>query len=203
MDSTDAYAGTFLLATRMAYRVSGDRAHLARLGAGIAGAVKAVEATQQSDGLTWAKPSWKVKYLMDQAETYAGLNAGAELATALGNTTLSDRARSDARRMSSGVANLWNSGVGAYDWAVHEDGARVRTDWSLLYSDSLQQPWAVAFGLVEASRASTLMGRFSTGAMDSTDAYAGTFLLATRMAYRVSGDRAHLARLGAGIAGAV
>jgi len=36
-----------------------------------------------ADGLTWAKPSWHVKYLMDQAEVYAGLVAAidAELAT--------------------------------------------------------------------------------------------------------------------------
>ena len=163
MDSTDAYAGTFLIALKATYRATGDRARLDRFRRGIDGAVRAIEATQEPDGLTWAKPDWRAKYLMDQAETYAGLVAAGELAQALGEQTLAQRAKADAFRMRTGVEKLWNSKDGAYDWAVHEDGARTRTNWSYLYSDALQQPWAIAFGLVpDASRASALASRFNT-----------------------------------------
>ena len=47
--------------------------------AGIARALGAIEATQDADGLTWAKPGYPVKYLVDQSETYAGLVAAGEL----------------------------------------------------------------------------------------------------------------------------
>src|SRR5207253_11260873 len=66
MDSTDAYAGTFLLATRRAWKASGDSASLATLRTGVGKTVAAIEATQDTDGMTWAKPAWHVKYLMDQ-----------------------------------------------------------------------------------------------------------------------------------------
>ncbi len=160
MDSTDAYAGTFLLAVRDAYRVSGDKNRLTSLKKAIGLAVTAIEATLNADGLTWAKPTWQVKYLMDQGETYAGLLAAQSLATTLRDTTLSKRAASDASKMRTGVARLWNTVAGAYDWAVHSNGARVATDWTLLYPDALQQAWAVAFGLVDDTRAATLISRF-------------------------------------------
>jgi hypothetical protein len=160
MDSTDAYAGTFLVAARAALRVSGDRARLRTLRAGIGGAVRAIEATQDRDGLTWAKPGWRVKYLMDQAETYAGLRAAGELAGAAGDGALAARAADDARRLRAGVATLWDPSTGAYDWAKHADGARQRTDWRLLYPDALQQVWAVAFGLVDPARGAGLVARF-------------------------------------------
>jgi hypothetical protein len=160
MDSTDAYAGTYLMAIHEAWAATGDRQQLLALRAGIVRAVKAIELTQNDDGLTWAKPSWRVKYLMDQAETFAGLKAAEFLASVLGDPGLGDRAARDAARLHAGVERLWNPGAGAYDWAVHEDGTRTATNWSLLYPDALQQPWAVAFGLVTGERARIVMDRF-------------------------------------------
>jgi hypothetical protein len=160
MDSTDAYAGTFLLALLYTYRSNPDKTMLRTFRTGIAKAVGAIEATQQADGLTWAKPSWLVKYLMDQAETYAGLIAASDLAKVLGDTTLSQRAAKDATRMRNGVAATWNASRNAYDWAIFPSG-RTTTQWSILYSDSLQQAWAVAFGIVDSSRSNTLVARFA------------------------------------------
>jgi hypothetical protein len=160
MDSTDAYAGTFLLAARAAFRVSGDRVRLGTLQRGIGLAVRAIEATQDRDGLTWAKPTWRVKYLMDQAETYAGLRAASELAHALGDHALASRATDDAEHLRAGVAGLWHSATGAYDWAKHDTGVRQGTNWRVLYPDALQQAWAVAFGLVDRERAAWLVARF-------------------------------------------
>jgi hypothetical protein len=160
MDSTDAYAGTFLLAARRTFKAAPDGSRLAALRPGITAAVSAIEATQDADGLTWAKPSWRVKYLMDQAEVYAGLQAGAELAGLLGDPVLAQRAAASARRVAGGVSQLWNPATGAYDWAVHGSGARQATDWAVLYPDAQQQAWAVAFGLATGSRAKDLMSTF-------------------------------------------
>src|SRR5207247_9929226 len=130
---------TFLLALRDAYVATKDLTRLTTYKKGITSAVAAIEATQNSDGLTWAKPTWLVKYLMDQGETYAGLLAASDLAKTLKDTTLSNRAASDATRMRNGVAALWSVPGAAYDWAVHTDGAHVVNDWSFLYSDALEQ----------------------------------------------------------------
>jgi hypothetical protein len=160
MDSTDAYAGTFLLAARKAWQATGDLNSLRNLRPGIGAAVRAIEATQDADGMTWAKPAWHVKYLMDQGETYAGLRAAAQMATALGDGALAQRATADASRMATGVASLWNATTGAYDWAKHDTGVQIPTDWTLLYSDSLQQPWAVTYGLSNGTAAQSLVTRF-------------------------------------------
>jgi hypothetical protein len=161
MDSTDSYAGTFLLAARETYRANASVSRLSGVATGVANAVKAIEATQDADGLTWAKPAWHVKYLMDQAEAYAGLLAAVDIATALKNSALATRASADATRMKNGVAALWNAGSAAYDWAKHDTGVTIATDWSILYSDALQQAWAVAFGLVDSVRSPALLAKFN------------------------------------------
>jgi hypothetical protein len=161
MDSTDAYAGTFLMAVRDTYQATRDSSQLASLRPGIVGAINAIEATQDSDGLTWAKPSWHVKYAMDQAETYGGLAAAAQVASVLGDSALANRASSDATRMRNGFAKLWNPATRAYDWAVHDDGYHHPTDWAVLYPDALQQAWVVAFGLADPSHVKTLVSHFT------------------------------------------
>jgi hypothetical protein len=161
MDSTDAYAGTFLFAVRATWEATRDRSQLRALLPGIAAAVAAIEATQDSDGLTWAKPTWHVKYLMDEAEAYAGLQAATGMARTLDDSRLKTSAASAAARLRTGTARLWNHRLGAYDWAVHADGARHPTSWSVLYPDAMEQVWPVAFGLVTGVRARYLMGRFA------------------------------------------
>ncbi len=161
MDSTDAYAGTFLIAVNATWQATGDRERLRELQPGIAAAVAAIAATQTRDGLTWASPSAHVKYLMDQAEAFAGLRSAAMLARALGDPLLEASASSSARRLRAGVRRLWNPRTGAYDWAKHGDGVRQPTNWRVLYPDALQQTWAVAFGLVRGGRARALMRRFA------------------------------------------
>lgn len=160
MDSTDSYAAMYLLAVRNAWISTGDRTKLEAARAGIAKALSAMESTLGADGLTWAKPSWHVKYLMDNAEVYGGLRAAAELARALGDVTLEDRATARANTVKQAVNGLWNASTSSYDWAVHENGARQATNWKVFYPDAAQQMWAVAFGLVEPSRAAALVARF-------------------------------------------
>jgi hypothetical protein len=156
-DSTDAYAGTFLVAVGAAWRASGDRARVAGLRRAVALAVRAIESTQDGDGLTWSKPAFRVKYLMDQAEAYAGLRSAAAVAGGLGERRLAARAAADADAMAAGVDRLWDSRARAYDWAVHANATRVRTSWSVLYQDAMEQAWAVGLGVATAARAGVVL----------------------------------------------
>ena len=156
-DSTDAYAGTYLSAVRAAYLADRDLSRLRSLHAGVAAAVGAIEATQDADGLTWAKPTWHVKYLMDQTEAYNGLRSVADLAQALRDPGLATRANADAARMKAGIASLWDPSTGAYDWAKNDGGGLNSTNWSVLYSDSMEQAWIAGSQAISNSRAATLV----------------------------------------------
>jgi hypothetical protein len=159
-DSTDAPAGLFLLALLAAQRSYPRAPELPLFSAGITRALGAIEATQDADGLTWAKPGYPVKYLMDQSEAYAGLVAAGELGRALGNAGIVDRAAKDAARLRQGVEGLWDPAAGSYVWAVHSSGQRETANWSVLDPDALQQVWAVAFGLVGGDRGTRIMDHF-------------------------------------------
>jgi hypothetical protein len=161
MDSTDAYAGTFLAAAWNAWYVTHDRANLLAIAPGIAGAIKAIASTQQSDGLTWATPAWHVKYLMDNAEALGGLRAAAALEGVLQDPTLEARAASMAAAMQTGISSLWDSGTSAFDWARQADGWQHPTSWTNLYPDALEQVSAVQWGAVQGPRAAGIMSAFA------------------------------------------
>lgn len=154
-DSTDAYAGTFLSAVRATYLADPDAADLQSLHAGVTGAVNAIEVTQDADGLTWAKPTWHVKYLMDQAETYNGLVSAGEIASVLGDSGLAERAGADAAAMKNGIASLWDAPTNAYDWA--KSGGVNTTDWNVLYPDAMEQAWIAGSPAISRSRANQSM----------------------------------------------
>jgi hypothetical protein len=159
-DSTDAYAGLFLLAVDAANTAAPDRARLDALWPALHSAVRAIRSTQRVDGLTGAKPAWMVAYLMNEAEAFAGLRAAARLAASVGDRALAADAAFAAARIQRGVDQLWNRSTGSFDWAVHPDGARQPTSWNQLYPDALSQVWAVRFGLVRGPRARALVTRF-------------------------------------------
>ena len=74
-DSTDSYASTFLTLTWNAWQ-SGNtnaRSYIKTLSYQLDVIGGVLIQTQQSDGLTWAKPDYQIKYLMDNAEGYRGL----------------------------------------------------------------------------------------------------------------------------------
>lgn len=162
MDSTDSYAGMFLYAAWSAYEQTHDTAALRALRPGITGAVRAIEATTDADRLTWAKPAWRVKYLMDQAEVHVGLRAASKLFAALGDQRSAKTATTRARDLKTAIERLWQPAAGSYDWAVHEDGTRTKTDWTSLYPDALQQVWTMAFGVASSGAGTEILARFRT-----------------------------------------
>ncbi len=161
MDSTDAYAGTFLAAAWDTYAATQDLSQLEAIASGIAGAVHAIATTQQPDGLTWALPTYPVAYLMDNAEVYGGLVAAARLEEALGNATAAAADVHRAELSRQGIASLWDPRTGAYDWARQVNGWQHPTSWNTFYPDAMEQVWAAAWDAVPASRGAYLLGRFA------------------------------------------
>jgi hypothetical protein len=159
-DSTDAYAGMFLVALDAAYRAAPNQSRLRAIAPKVHAAVTAVRSTQRVDGLTGAKPSYMVAYLMNQAEAYAGLIAATRLAYTMGDPALAHDASNAATRIQTGVEQLWNPATGAYDWASHPDGAHQTTNWSQLYPDAVSQVWAVRFGVARSDHARAVLLRF-------------------------------------------
>lgn len=157
MDSTDAYAGTFLSAVGIAYLTNPRRA--ASLLAGIHGAINAILTTQDSDGLTWATPSYHVKYLMDNGEVYDGLTAAARILKAIGDLNWASVAVSAASASFNGIRTMWNAAAGDYNWAKFPGGGEQTTNWSVLYPDALEQASASGFH-VSGSHTAALMAAF-------------------------------------------
>ncbi|GAC1412270.1 MAG: hypothetical protein NVSMB57_07650 [Actinomycetota bacterium] len=160
MDSTDAYASTFLMALRETLDATGDIAQLGLLRAGYYKAINALAATQDSDGLHFAKPGWPFKYVMDDSENYSGLRAASYLASVLGDKATQRKADADASKIKASFSKLFNATQHGYDWALNADGTRATLNWGELYPSAVAQAWAVAFGVVEGDDARALFSRF-------------------------------------------
>ncbi|HEX9695138.1 MAG TPA: hypothetical protein VGB64_02350 [Actinomycetota bacterium] len=174
MDSTDAYATTFLLACYEALRATGDLAKLSGLRPALHRAMDALAATAAGDGLHFAKPSYPIKYVMDEAENYAGLNAAVEMGVILGDATLESRARTDAARLRSAFGKFWNASARGYDWALDAYDRHTPITWGQMYASDVAQAWAIAFGLVEGNAAADLFARFEAAQPAWDDPFATT-----------------------------
>jgi hypothetical protein len=165
-DSTDAYGGTFL-SLAWAYWNTGS-AHAQSYVQSIAYYLdvigQSVVATQQPDGLTWAKPSYQIKYLMDNCTAYRGLQDAASLFAALGNSSKSSYYSQHAAQMQQGIFSLWLSSAGS--WAVYRDSAgnELTPNFAAWYPDATSQLFPVLCGVLGTSdkRAQTVYSKFNS-----------------------------------------
>jgi hypothetical protein len=155
-----------------------------------------------ADGLTWAAPTWRVKYLMDQAEVFAGMQAADRVFAALGDQTRSRRAAAVATGLDRGVAGLWDPTSGTYSWAKHESGTSVPADLRVLYPDAMEQLWAVGFGLVPRKVAPGLVQRISALHPELGDPTVAGYWPMAAAAFLQVGDRAGADRILTGVDGA-
>ncbi|HVL91244.1 MAG TPA: hypothetical protein VM841_13505 [Actinomycetota bacterium] len=159
-DSTDGYAGTFLVAVRDAYAASGDATRLSALWPAVGKAVNAILATKDSDWLTYARPGWPHKYLMDNVEAYEGFRAVEELAgDAHPDARLRVLAGMWAANMPAALEIFWNPAQGGYDAAISSTGVRYPFQWSSLYPIVTAQAWMLRTGLVTPERAASIAQR--------------------------------------------
>ena len=97
-----------------------------------------------SDGLTWAKPDYKVKFLLDNIETYGGLVAAETIFknAQLQREALHAREMSD--RIGAALEKYWVEKEQLYSYALHENG-RYDTNLNELYPQGLAQLFGISF----------------------------------------------------------
>jgi hypothetical protein len=145
-DSTDSYAATFLTAVESMYNGTTCRTCVEKLLPALTLSIKAIESTQDSDGLTWAKPEGRVKYLLDQAEVAAGLRSAKRLAVLVGDNAFATRITGIQQRHDVGLRTMTGDGQSVL-WAIAASptvaslfalpSERAVVDDAILYPDSL------------------------------------------------------------------
>jgi hypothetical protein len=120
-DSVDAYAGTFLLAVYRYFLKSAGKPLPDRVLTAAKNALIAIQSVRDEDGLTWAAKEYRVKFLMDNLETYAGLAAAERLFAALGQPE-AETARSMREAMGKKLPSYWREQEGLFAYALHPNG---------------------------------------------------------------------------------
>jgi hypothetical protein len=117
-DSTDAYAATFLIAIESLYEGTRCTDCVGRLHPAMIRALTAILRTQDGDGLTWAQPAGRVKYLMDQAEVAAGLRSAERLFRVLGDGAAANDAVAIRSRHDLGLRSMTSNPDGSIVLAI-------------------------------------------------------------------------------------
>jgi hypothetical protein len=150
-DSTDSYAATFLTLAWDYYRTGNltAQSYVKSILPELNTIAQVLVKTQQSDGLTWAQPSYKIKYLMDNCEGYRGLRDIASLYSAVGNSTQASYYNARATAMYNGIMGMWMGSA----FAVYKNGVGglVAPNWSTWYADATSQLFLVLEQVLPAS----------------------------------------------------
>ncbi len=167
-DSTDSYAATFLTVVSKYYEKTGDTDYILSRAADIDRIADALLSTF-SFGLTFAKPDYEVKYLMDNCEVYEGMQAGMQLLTLINDTTLDGMLRLAKYKMGNEIIaqtiekSLWNADSGHYEAGIFANGTAINDfAWNEFYPSATAQLFPITCGVINADsvRANNLYSRF-------------------------------------------
>ncbi|MFD0616092.1 S-layer homology domain-containing protein [Paenibacillus sp. GCM10027629] len=164
-DSTDSYASTFLNVLRKYAEVSGDKAYVAEHKEQILQIASAMLSTQEADGLTWAKPTYRVKYLMDNTEVYRGLIDMAWIAEHIfGDTAEAARFQAIQEQVHTAIqSELWIEQKNMYSPGKTDTGTLLNPDWRTFYADATAQISPIWAGVIapDSERAIQLYNSFN------------------------------------------
>ena len=146
-DSADAYAATFIMLLDAYARAADARELCERHRGRIEDIAWLMLYLQDADGLVWALPDGDAKYLMDNCEVHAGMQAFRDLSARMGWPD-GERYAEAARRLREGVMrDMYDPDARRFHWAVDAAGAH-RSDWDRFYPDALAQLFPVLHDLV-------------------------------------------------------
>ena len=174
-DSTDSYAATFLCVVAKYYEKTGDLAYLQANSQDLQRILNPIRQTMHT-GLTFAKPDYRIKYLMDNCEVYEGLVAAEKIYAALGLTEILAETTDLKNQVFNAIEQyMWVESGGYYEVAlgVNNDSAWAFT-WTNFYPCATAQLFTISCGLLAPSdpRALHLYNQFnayySTGEQKAT-----------------------------------
>lgn len=147
-DSSDAYAATFLTLVRAYYDTTGDAELLRAIESDLRLVAGAVHATMDpADGLTYAKPDYPVKYLMDNAEVYRGLvDWSYLLQEVFGDEEGARKVQQDAGAVRESLLAMWR-GTG-FAYAKDPRGQLYGPNWQQWYPDAVAQLFPIWAGVL-------------------------------------------------------
>lgn len=168
-DSSDSYAAVFLTVLNKYSKATGDTEYIISKSSDIARVVNAMTATMHN-GLAFACPDYRIKFLMDNSEVYEGSVDATELFEtvickndASYSNTL-ELCRKTAKDVSNAIENkMWNHFDGYYRTALDSTGRNVQNfSWSSFYPGATAQLFVINHGVLapETERAKTLYGKF-------------------------------------------
>lgn len=137
-DSSDSYPATFAMVAWRHRTASGDTALLHALQPALTKAYGAILLTMDDDGLTYAKPLYPEKYLMDNLEVAAGLAAFTRCFTELGDAALVADATARREQIQRSIPRYWRPSVGAFGYTIGPFGI-VSGKLEVAYPDVLAQ----------------------------------------------------------------
>ncbi len=168
-DSSDSYAATFLTVVNKYYEKTGDTQYILDNKGEILRVIDAMLATLHK-GLTFAKPDYEVKYLMDNCEVYEGTVAAVSL---LKNVIYADdnscsliltKCEYAAKWIYQTIEKkLWNADENHYEAGIFKNGAAAyEFSWAEFYPSATAQLFPVISGVIDADsvRAHNLYNAF-------------------------------------------
>jgi len=142
-DAWDSSAALFLLVADR-FRQAGGTLAASHLAAARRALACLASVTDPADGLTWAKPDYRVKYLMDNIEVRAGQLAAERLFAANGQKTEAQDARARAERLGRALATFWRPERQRFSYALLSSGSHAEMRGKP-YPDGLAQLYGLAF----------------------------------------------------------
>lgn len=169
-DTTDSYAATFLTVVYKYFCKTGDSAYLSANAEDLKRITDVIFSNLQN-GLTYAKPNHRVKYLMDNCEVYEGAIAAAGIFTEIVNSGKAEYAelRDDCTALIATIkqninTRLWNPSGNYYrpGIAAYVGVPTKIFSWNLYYPQATSQLFPIICGVIDPSteRAEQLYGKF-------------------------------------------
>ncbi|MFN3693172.1 MAG: hypothetical protein ACK4SL_03715 [Candidatus Paceibacteria bacterium] len=152
VDAEDSSAALFLVVVDRYITAGGSKSFVRSNKSAIRNVEDTLTALIDVDGVSWAKKTYPIKYLMDNVEVLAGLEAAARIEKQIFSDTarakqLSDRAAVLKTALYGGSSgSFYNASTTQY--AIYKDGAGVfgHSNMKTWYPDIMAQLWPTAFG---------------------------------------------------------
>ncbi|MDP4268331.1 MAG: hypothetical protein Q8880_12985, partial [Bacteroidota bacterium] len=164
-DSYDSYPATFLSLLKDYYTVSKNTSFFISNSDYIHAITASMLNSADADGLTWAKPNYKVKYLMDNCEVYKGITDAIFIYKEIfKNSHYLNMLKIAKNKIYGSIeANMWNDRDNFYYYQIDANNNKGTPHFTHWYPDATSQLFPILSGLIDptSKRALYIYDRFN------------------------------------------